>query len=212
MLVGRRGIPLVALLPHPRGLTSDRVTAEREQIMVEAHVAGSGARCPHCSAHARRVHRRYRRTIADLPLAERRTTCPCGCAASVAHNRAAHGCPSSRRWPTWPPVNVLPGCVAGDFATRLATHPGTEIICRDRGGYAEGARRGAPAAAQVADRFHLLQNLGAALERLVARLRAGLRTRPSARCPPPTRRCAAGRARRTGVRATRPFRSTWHAG
>ncbi len=48
-------------------------------------------------------------------------------------------------------------------------HPGTEIISRDRGGiYAEAARRAAPQAVQVADRWHLLRNLSEALCRAIA--------------------------------------------
>ena len=40
------------------------------------------------------------------------------------------------------------------------------VISRDRSGlYAEGAALGAPSAQQVADRFHLLLNLSAAIER-----------------------------------------------
>jgi hypothetical protein len=45
-----------------------------------------------------------------------------------------------------------------------------EIVSRDRCGlYARGASRGAPQAQQVADRFHLLQNLRETIERQLSR-------------------------------------------
>lgn len=63
------------------------------------------------------------------------------------------------------PVDVLPDRSGERLAVWLKAHPGVEIITRDRGGsYAEGARDGASEATQVADRWHLVDNLADVLE------------------------------------------------
>ncbi len=68
------------------------------------------------------------------------------------------------------PVDLLPDRKETTFAVWLDAHPGVEIISRDRAGsYAMAARRSAPDAIQVADRFHVLKNLGESVERVIQR-------------------------------------------
>lgn len=73
------------------------------------------------------------------------------------------------------PVDIFDGRDGADLAAWLRRHREVAVICRDRSsGYGEGARQGAPHAIQVADRFHLWQNLGQAVEKTVNTRRAHL--------------------------------------
>jgi transposase len=81
-------------------------------------------------------------------------------------------------------IDLLDDRSAESLARWLQEHPGIEIIGRDRANeYAEGASRGAPDAIQVADRFHLLQNVREVLQRLLERHQAALRA-ATADCVP----------------------------
>jgi len=65
-------------------------------------------------------------------------------------------------------VDLLPDRAAESLSAWLKQHPEILTISRDRCGlYAEGAALGAPQSQQVADRFHLLVNLSATMERVL---------------------------------------------
>ncbi|EYV23630.1 transposase [Escherichia coli O145:NM str. 2010C-3517] len=68
------------------------------------------------------------------------------------------------------PLVLLPGRDQRTLATWFRKYPEIQIVSRDRSGvYATAAREGAPQARQVADRWHLLKNIGDALERMMYR-------------------------------------------
>ena len=63
------------------------------------------------------------------------------------------------------PLIVLEDRASETVAAWLQAHPEVKVVARDRAeAYATGIREGAPDATQVADRFHLFQNLAAALQ------------------------------------------------
>lgn len=74
------------------------------------------------------------------------------------------------------PLEMLADRDAGTLAAWLKSHKEVEVVTRDRASYyADGAKEGAPQALQVADRFHLVNNLHDVVERIVNRHRRRLR-------------------------------------
>ena len=68
------------------------------------------------------------------------------------------------------PLVLLPGREQRTLAAWFKKYPEIQVVSRDRGGiYALAARDGAPQAIQVAVRWHLLKNIGDALERMMYR-------------------------------------------
>jgi transposase len=77
-------------------------------------------------------------------------------------------------------ADLLPERTAPALAAWLQARGSVEVIARDRSGeYARGATLGAPEALQVADRWHLLDNLRQMLARWLAGLHGRLRQLPA---------------------------------
>lgn len=67
------------------------------------------------------------------------------------------------------PVDVLLNSDEEVLTQWLQKHAGVEVIVRDRGaGYRKAAAKGAPHAQQVLDRWHVLKNLGEAIQKTLA--------------------------------------------
>ncbi|MEU9289921.1 ISL3 family transposase [Streptomyces sp. NPDC048275] len=73
-------------------------------------------------------------------------------------------------------IDLLPDRSSETLTAWLADHPGAEIICRDRdSSYSRAATAACPDATQVADRFHLLQGLYRAVEKVCHQHRSCLK-------------------------------------
>ena len=67
-------------------------------------------------------------------------------------------------------VDLLPNREKATVMAWMKAHAGIKVVSRDRGvTYTDAAREALPQAMQVADRFHLSQNLGETLERILRR-------------------------------------------
>lgn len=83
-------------------------------------------------------------------------------------------------------MDVLPDRETGTVAAWLQEHRGAEIICRDRlTAFTKAIRQAAPDWLEVADRWHLLQNLSTAVEKTCRRHRECLRRPVGAETIPP---------------------------
>ena len=70
------------------------------------------------------------------------------------------------------PVDLLPDRQATTLGMWLKSHPGVQLISRDRAReFAHGAKQGAPEAMQSADRFHVLRNLTEVAEKVLGKHR-----------------------------------------
>lgn len=258
-------MPTKLLFPQLQSMRIENVAIDGKTVTLAVAVEGATAPCPLCHCTSTRVHSRYRRTVADLPVSGRAVvivaqvrrfrclspSCPrrifaerlpalvalrarkshglrqaleriAFAAGGEAGARLAHtlGMPTSpdtllrliRAAPCpevgqpavigiddWAykrglrygtiicdlerhrPADLLPDRSAESVAAWLQAHPSVKVAARDRGGlYADGIARGAPQVVQVTDRWHLVDNLGDALEKFLLHKGASLKAAAAA--------------------------------
>src|SRR5713226_9215546 len=176
--------------PLPDGIFISSVRPSVTELVVHIACRRPCAACPLCQQTSERVHGNSGRTVADLPCAGRRVILSLTVRNFVCSTPT---CPPPKSvrilgvddW-AWKkgqtygtilvdlekrcPIELLPDRKEETLTAWLLTHPEIDVISRDRGGeYAAAARKGAPQAQQIADKFHLLKNLRDDIRDLMAR-------------------------------------------
>src|SRR5919202_5794678 len=64
-------MPTKLLFPHLQSMHIESVTLDGNTVTLAVAVKGTTAPCPLCRCPSTRVHSRYRRTVADLPVSGR---------------------------------------------------------------------------------------------------------------------------------------------
>jgi transposase len=153
--------PLVA----PWARRTQRLTHWLEPIAVALGGMAGGRLSPALGLAVRR--HTLRRLLRRLPLPACATPQGLGVAAWAAGKRQRYG-PVRLDLARRRPLARWPAREAKTFARWLQAHPGVGVSTRDRSrAYADGARQGAPAALQGADRVHLRQHLAEALDQVL---------------------------------------------
>ena len=116
-------------MPHLSGLHADQVAIADDAVQIDLHRTARTARCPGCRRRSHRVHSRYTRRIADLPVA--------GCEV-VLHLRVRRFRCSAPRCPRRIFAEQVPG-LAGDRARRSTPL----LAALQEVGFALGGRPGA---------------------------------------------------------------------
>jgi transposase len=148
----------------PPGVVLESVDETGTVTVITVRSSAAGVDCPGCGGGSHRVHSRYTRTLADLPLSGsavqlkllvRRSRCDRElCARRIFSERLAAAAPWARRT-----IALLPDREPAPAQAWLSGQPQIEIVTRDRGGaYALAAARALPGAVQIADCWHLMEN------------------------------------------------------